>query len=81
MRWGPLVDTRVATIPSCSQPRSHGLPRQVGRRTTALINARSNGKTLALAQMKEQRNRADVWDSYTVPWKGRFPEFVDDPAT
>ena len=37
-----------------------------------LINARSNGSTLAMAQMKEQHNKADVWDSYTVPWKGRF---------
>lgn len=41
-----------------------------------LINARSNGTTLVLAQMKEQHNKADVWDSYTVPWKGRFPDVV-----
>ncbi len=42
-----------------------------------LINARSNGTILALAQMKEQHKRkADVWDSYTVPWKGRFPDAV-----
>ena len=40
-----------------------------------LVNARSNGKTLVMAQMKEVRkNKADIWDSYTVPWKGRFPE-------
>lgn len=38
-----------------------------------LINARSNGSVLVMAQMKEQRNRADVWDSYTVPWGGLFP--------
>ena len=37
-----------------------------------LINARSNGTVLAMAQMKEQRRRADIWDSYTVPWPGRF---------
>jgi beta-lactamase superfamily II metal-dependent hydrolase len=39
-----------------------------------LINARSNGKTLVMAQMKEQHKKTDVWDSYTVPWRGRFPE-------
>ncbi|MCP4691652.1 MAG: hypothetical protein GY859_26635 [Desulfobacterales bacterium] len=38
-----------------------------------LINARSNGTTLVMAQMKEQHKKADVWDSYTVPWRGRFP--------
>ena len=38
-----------------------------------LINARSNGRQLVMAQMKEQRRRADVWDSFTVPWRGRFP--------
>ena len=37
-----------------------------------LINARSNGKVLTMAQMKEQHNKADVWDSFTVPWKGKF---------
>ncbi len=37
-----------------------------------LINARSNGTVLVMAQMKEQHNRADIWDSYTVPWKGYF---------
>lgn len=38
-----------------------------------LINARSNGKILVMAQMKEQHaHRSDVWDSFTVPWKGRF---------
>jgi hypothetical protein len=37
-----------------------------------LINARSNGTVLTMAQMKEQHNKADVWDSFTVPWKGKF---------
>ena len=37
-----------------------------------LINARSNGSVLTMAQMKEQHSKADVWDSYTVPWKGKF---------
>jgi beta-lactamase superfamily II metal-dependent hydrolase len=41
-----------------------------------LINARSNGTILVMAQMKEQHKKADVWDSYTVPWKGRFPDVV-----
>ena len=39
-----------------------------------LINARSNGTVLVMAQMKEQHGKPDVWDSYTVPWKGRFPK-------
>jgi len=39
-----------------------------------LINARSNGSVLTMAQMKEQHGRADVWDSFTVPWRGRFQE-------
>ena len=37
-----------------------------------LINARSNGQTLVMAQMKEQHKRADIWDSFTVPWSGAF---------
>jgi beta-lactamase superfamily II metal-dependent hydrolase len=38
-----------------------------------LINARSNGRVLTMAQMKEQhRDKTDVWDSFTVPWKGKF---------
>ena len=41
-----------------------------------LINLRSNGSTLVAAQMKEQHKKADVWDSYTIPWKGKFPESV-----
>ncbi|MDY6986915.1 MAG: MBL fold metallo-hydrolase [Thermodesulfobacteriota bacterium] len=41
-----------------------------------LINARSNGTSLVMAQMKEQHKKVDVWDSYTVPWRGRFPEAV-----
>ncbi|WP_034798069.1 hypothetical protein, partial [Hyphomonas beringensis] len=42
-----------------------------------LINARFNGEVLAMAQMKEQHtNKADVWDSFTVPWKGRFHDVL-----
>lgn len=37
-----------------------------------LVNLRSNGSVLTMAQMKEQHNKADVWDSFTVPWKGKF---------
>lgn len=37
-----------------------------------LTNVRSNGKTLTMAQMKEQHDRTDVWDSYTVPYPGKF---------
>lgn len=37
-----------------------------------LINARSNGQILTMAQMKEQHAKADVWDSFTVPWRGKF---------
>lgn len=38
-----------------------------------LINLRSNGKTLTMAQMKEQhKGKKDVWDSYTLPWPGKF---------
>ena len=39
-----------------------------------LINARSNGTVLTMAQMKERRTARtrDVWNSFTVPWKGRF---------
>ena len=39
-----------------------------------LINFRSNGRTLVAAQMKEQHNGPDVWDSFTVPWPGKFPD-------
>ncbi len=39
-----------------------------------LINLRSNGDDLVAAQMKEQHKKADVWDSFTVPWKGKFPD-------
>lgn len=42
-----------------------------------LINARSNGTVLTMAQMKEQHNKADVWDSYTVPWPGRFHDVAE----
>ena len=42
-----------------------------------LVNVRSNGTVLVAAQMKEQhKNKPDVWDSFTVPWKGKFPESV-----
>jgi beta-lactamase superfamily II metal-dependent hydrolase len=37
-----------------------------------LVNLRSNGSILTMAQMKEQKDRADVWDSFTVPWPGAF---------
>ena len=37
-----------------------------------LTNARSNGTTLTMAQMKEQHNKKDVWDSYTVTYPGKF---------
>lgn len=37
-----------------------------------LIYLRSNGNILVIAQMKEQHKKADVWDSYTVPWNGKF---------
>lgn len=40
-----------------------------------LINTRSNGTILTMAQMKEShKNRPDVWDSFTVPYKGRFAD-------
>lgn len=41
-----------------------------------LVNVRSNGSVMVTAQMKEQHKKADVWDSFTVPWKGRFPDAV-----
>ncbi|MGI9614410.1 MAG: hypothetical protein ACR2QO_15980, partial [Acidimicrobiales bacterium] len=37
-----------------------------------LVNLRSNGETLTMAQMKEDKSGADVWDSFGVPWKGAF---------
>ena len=37
-----------------------------------LVNLRSNGSVLTMAQMKEQHGGADVWDSFTVPWPGAF---------
>jgi len=48
-----------------------------------LINLRSNGTVLTMAQMKEQRTgKTDIWDSYTLPWEGKFwyerPE--EDPS-
>lgn len=42
-----------------------------------LINLRSNGDTLVMAQMKEQhRGKADIWDSFTVPWPGKFTKEI-----
>ena len=41
-----------------------------------LINLRSNGKTLVMAQMKEQHSKADIWDSFTVPWPGKFAKEI-----
>ena len=44
-----------------------------------LINMRSNGTVLTMAQMKEQRSsRVDIWDSFTVPWPGKFHEEIED---
>ncbi len=43
-----------------------------------LINLRSNGKVLSMAQMKEQHDKADVWDSYTLPWKGKFFHEIEE---
>lgn len=40
-----------------------------------LVNLRSNGEDLVMAQMKEQRRGADIWDSFTVPNEGKFPEW------
>ena len=42
-----------------------------------LINLRSNGDTLVMAQMKEQhKKKADIWDSFTVPWAGKFAKEI-----
>lgn len=43
-----------------------------------LINLRSNGKVLAMAQMKESHTKADIWDSFTVPWKGKFHAEIEE---
>lgn len=43
-----------------------------------LINLRSNGRVLAMAQMKESRKNADIWDSFTVPWKGKFHQEIEE---
>jgi len=55
------------------------LARAVSSKNThyGLINMRSNGKVLTMAQMKEQHNKADVWDSFTVPWPGKFHEEIE----
>lgn len=41
-----------------------------------LINLRSNGDVLVMAQMKEQHNKADIWDSFTIPWPGKFAKEI-----
>ena len=42
-----------------------------------LINLRSNGAVLLMAQMKEQRKKkADIWDSFTLPWPGKFAKEI-----
>ena len=47
-----------------------------------LINLRSNGDTLVMAQMKEQHTRkADIWDSFTVPWPGKFAHEIRESET
>lgn len=47
-----------------------------------LINLRSNGKTLVMAQMKEQRkSKADIWDSFTIPWPGKFAKEIEASET
>lgn len=48
-----------------------------GKTHFGLINLRSNGNVLVMAQMKEQhKNKADIWDSFTVPWPGKFAEEI-----
>ncbi|MCP5021136.1 MAG: MBL fold metallo-hydrolase [bacterium] len=37
-----------------------------------LVNLRSNGTLLTMAQMKEQHSGTDIWDSYNLPWAGKF---------
>lgn len=39
-----------------------------------LVNVRSNGKILVIAQKKESSKRADKWDSFYVPHKGKYKE-------
>lgn len=46
-----------------------------------LINLRSNGSTLVMAQMKEQKSKADIWDSFTVPWKGKYHREIEKSET
>ena len=41
-----------------------------------LINLRSNGEVLVMAQMKEQHKKADIWDSFTVPYPGKFAKEI-----
>lgn len=44
-----------------------------------LISVRTNGSVLVAAQQKESVRKNDVWDSYSVPWPGAFPEAVAGP--
>jgi len=37
-----------------------------------LVNLRTDGTQLVLAQMKEIRTSADIWHSFTVPWDGEY---------
>ncbi len=30
-----------------------------------------------MAQMKEQHNKVDIWDSFTVPWPGKFHREIE----
>ena len=36
------------------------------------INARTNGKQLTMAQRKEKPGLKDPWESFAVPFHGRF---------
>ncbi len=55
---------------------------QISRATTiddikthfGLVNIRSNGKILVVAQKKESSRGADIWDSFEVPFKGKYKE-------
>ena len=56
------------------------LARAVSSKRThyGLINLRSNGKVLVMAQMKEQhKKKADIWDSFTLPWPGKFHHEIE----
>lgn len=38
-----------------------------------MINLRTDGQQVVMAQMKEKRTGSDVWDSYTIPFKPKRP--------